>query len=268
MSDNFIDERFRRDEPGWLGQDLRVFPTVGSTNHVLRKRLKEENVPPGATIIAMEQSQGRGRLGRSWWSPPGQGLYVSTLLYPPKLQHAGILSLLAAVALTDAVRRITGLTAGIKWPNDGIIQGKKYAGILVEAGTSPISWAIVGIGINVTGQVPGEIAHAITLEQAGAKKLTLELLWQALAHDLEARYESWLVEGNAGIIEAWRAYSVTLGQIVLAQGPFGQFTGTAEDVDEEGRLLIRHGSSLIPVSSGEVSVRAPDGSYAPSSGAG
>ncbi|WP_139061554.1 biotin--[acetyl-CoA-carboxylase] ligase [Sulfobacillus thermosulfidooxidans] len=263
-----MDEKFTRDEPGWLGQDLRVFPTVGSTNQVLRERLKEENVPPGATIIALEQTQGRGRLGRSWWSPPGRGLYVSTLVYPPRLQHAGILSLLAAVALTDTVRRVTGFAAGIKWPNDGMIQGKKYAGILVEAGTAPISWAIIGMGINVTGQVPEEIAHAITLEQAGAENLTLESLWQALAHDLETRYESWLIEGNAVIIDAWRNYSVTLGQIVLAQGPFGQITGRAEDVDEEGRLLIRHGSSLIPVSSGEVSVRAPDGSYTPSSDAG
>ncbi len=256
-------QQFMRDEPGWLGQDLTVFPRVGSTNQVLRERLSQENVPLGATVIALEQTAGRGRLGRVWTSLKGQGLYVSVVLYPPSLPQGGILSLLAGVALTDAVRDLTKMDAGLKWPNDGIIHGKKYAGILVEAGRLAIPWAIFGLGINVNGQAPEEFSHAITLAQAGADSLTLEALWQKLSHYLEARYERWLVDGHESILSAWRRYSVTLGHEVVAQGLSGTVTGVAEDIDEQGRLLIRHASRLIPISSGELSVRAANGSYTP-----
>ncbi|MCL4494334.1 MAG: biotin--[acetyl-CoA-carboxylase] ligase [Firmicutes bacterium] len=258
-----MNEEFIREEQGWIGQDITVLETVGSTNQLLRERLTRENVPPGAAILAFEQTQGRGRSGRNWLSPRGQGLYASVVLYPPRIQHGGILSLLAAVALTDAIREVTGLSAGLKWPNDGILDGKKYSGILVEAGTTPILWAIVGMGINVRGRFGADqFPHAITLEEAGAKNMSLESLWQSIAHHLEARYERWLVEGNLSVIEAWRSYTVTLGKTVVAQGSLGTVTGMAEDVDEQGRLLIRQASGLIPVSSGEVSIRASDGSYA------
>ncbi|MCL4318755.1 MAG: biotin--[acetyl-CoA-carboxylase] ligase [Firmicutes bacterium] len=254
---------FMREEQGWIGQDITVLDTVGSTSELLRKRLTEENVPSGAAVLALEQTRGRGRSGRNWLSSKGQGLYASILLYPPRIQHGGVLSLLAAVALSDAVREVTGLAVGLKWPNDGVLHQRKYAGILVEAGIAPLLWAIVGMGINVYGRIDeSQYPHAITLEEAGAENVRLESLWQSLAHHLEVRYERWLLEGNPSVIEAWRNYALTLGKSVVVQGPSETITGMAENIDEQGRLLVRQGSLVIPVSSGEVSVRASDGSYA------
>ena len=258
-----MDHRFIREEQGWIGQDLTVLETVGSTNELLRERLMKENVPPGAAVLALEQTRGRGRSGRSWLSRKGQGLYASVLLYPPRIQHGGILSLLAAVALSEAVSEVTHLAVGLKWPNDGVVDHKKYAGILVEAGIAPILWAIVGMGINVYGRIDKtQYPQAITLEEAGAKEVKLEDLWQSIARHLEASYERWLVEDNRFIIERWRTYALTLGKNVVVEGPSGTITGMAEDIDEQGRLLIRQGSLVIPVSSGEVSIRSSDGSYA------
>lgn len=249
----------------WLGKDLTRLDSVGSTNQVLRERMRQEEVPAGAAVMAGRQTAGRGRMGRAWWSPPDQGLYVSVLLYPPPLRQGGILSLLAGVALTDAVRTLTGLSPGLKWPNDAVMRGKKYAGILVEGGTDPRPWAIVGMGINVRGTVPGEFPQATTISQQAGREIDREELWETLAPALETWYERWESEGNAPVAEAWRRASVTLGQEVEAWAASGRITGIAEDIAEDGALLIRQGSRCIPVISGEVSLRLANGDYAPES---
>ncbi|PSR37835.1 MAG: biotin--[acetyl-CoA-carboxylase] ligase [Sulfobacillus thermosulfidooxidans] len=250
-------------EPRWLGADLTQLARVGSTNQVLRERMRRQHVPEGAVVLAREQTAGRGRLGRVWWSPPNQGLYVSVLLYPPRTRQGGILSLLAGVALTDAVEQATGMTPGLKWPNDAVMGGKKYAGILVEGGTEPQPWAIVGMGINVLGTVPEDFPHATTLSQELGKDVDIEGLWRHLAKALEQRYEQWLEDGNAPIIAQWKTVSVTLGYAVEVRTPSGLITGIAEDVSDDGTLWIRQGSDRVPVMSGEVSLRLANGAYAP-----
>ncbi len=252
---------FRKPDTRWLGQDLTVMESVGSTNQVLRERLKQGHLAPGSTVIAREQTAGRGRLGRVWQSPAGQGLYTSVLVYPPPARYGGILSLLAGVALSDAVRRVCGVPCGLKWPNDGVIGGKKYAGILVEAGSHPEIWAVIGMGVNVRGTVPEEMAAATTLARAAGQEVDPAVLWLELAKALETRYEQWVSTGDHPVAEAWRAVTTTVGQMVVVSGPGGGFTGKAVDIDDSGALLVEGPAGVVPVSSGEVSVRLTNGDY-------
>lgn len=248
----------------WVGRDFEYFPVLDSTNARLRSRLVAENVPDGAMVVAARQTAGRGRLGRSWLSPTG-GLYVSYLFYPERERLDGVIGLLAGVALSDAVRAVTGVTPGLKWPNDGVIGGRKYAGILVEAGTEPRPWAIVGIGVNVGQAPPGGPAHGVGLAEAAGREVSWEDVGALLTQNLERDYEKWLVHGNRPVVQRWEAYNVTLGQVVeVRQGERVVAAGRADRIDDDGFLWVSPTAGPpIRVSGGEVSIRLAGDQYAP-----
>lgn len=248
----------------WVGQHVQTWDLLESTNLYLKNRLAIEEVPAGAAVLADGQTAGRGRLGRTWYSPPGSGLYTSFVFYPPPARLGGILSLLAAVALVDAVRRASGLAARVKWPNDLIIGGNKCAGILVEAGFDPRPWAIMGIGVNVNGKPPGDVDHATTLAKEAGRPLARETLWRYLAQSLEQYYETWLAGSNAVVVDQWMRVSATLGQqVAVWSGGQKIAAGRAKTIDEEGGLwLIGEDGRETRVVAGEVSVRLADGRYA------
>lgn len=249
----------------WMGQELTVLDAVDSTNRYLKARRERENLALGAAVIADRQTAGRGRRGRGWWSPPGQGLYTSFILYPGE-HLSPVLSLLAGVAAVEAVRAEAGLPAGLKWPNDLLIHGRKAAGILVEGGTAPIPWAVIGIGVNVAGTLPPAVADGTTLEAAAGRPVSRERLWARLAERLEVWCERWLIEGGQPVLAAWRAESLTLGHAVEVIGADGSTVrGVAADVDPEGALLLDTGSGRLRLMAGEVSLRYRGGAYAPRS---
>jgi len=252
--------------PEEINEGLRVhllrgpihhFETLPSTND-LAKELGAGQAPEGTLVVAEGQSRGRGRLGREWSSPPGAGLYVSVLLRPP-LPPADMpqITLTAAVAVVRALKRATGVAAGIKWPNDLILAGKKLGGILTEMETESdqIRHLVVGLGLNVNnGQFPAELKDLATslVLVTGRTYSRLKIL-KAWLEELESLYQLFLAREFAKILEEWKEYTVTLGQAVrVRQGPV-EISGQALEVAPDGALLVEtRAGEIVRVTSGEI----------------
>jgi BirA family transcriptional regulator, biotin operon repressor / biotin---[acetyl-CoA-carboxylase] ligase len=240
------------------------FETLDSTNN-LAKELAAREAPEGTVVIAETQTGGRGRLGREWNSPPGVGLYVSVVLRPmlPPMELPQI-TLTAAVAVVRAVRRVTGVAPGIKWPNDLLLRGKKMGGILteMESESDRIRHVVIGLGLNVNNpNFPPELAGiATSLAQAvGGTFSRLDLL-KAWLEEFEGLYERFLNQGFPEILEEWKRYTVTLGQAVtVRQGP-RELSGRAVDVAPDGALLLYTGGKIVRVTSGEITPEPVEGS--------
>lgn len=251
--------------PGGLWRDLEVVESTGSTNaDLLARALAGE--PEGAVLAAEEQRAGRGRMGRTWTSPPRAALTFSVLLKPavPPARR-GWLPLLAGVAVATAVTQVTGVRTALKWPNDLLTADAKLAGILAEAAGDAV---VVGIGLNVSTE-PAELSHlvaptrpgappATSLRAAGATALDRASLLLAILGELEHWYRAWQRAGGDPDRSALRAeytrLSATIGRTVRAELPGGQaLSGPAAGVDSDGRLLVRVSSgSEVAVSAGDV----------------
>lgn len=250
-------------ERGAFGSAIYYFPTAGSTNDIAA-RLAEAGAPEGTTVIADAQTGGRGRLGRTWFSPPGTGLYVSVVA---RLDAAGgraapvplpaRLTLLAGVALAEAVREVTGLEAEIKWPNDLVFHGRKLAGILTEgaARRDAIEHVIIGIGINVgAAAFPPDIAHrAGSLEgELGRPVDRGPLLARLLAHVARA-CQAARHDDMSGWFDRWRGLSPSShGSPVEWRAPDGIRRGTTAGLDDDGALLVDTDRGRERVLAGEV----------------
>ncbi len=251
--------------PGDLTENLQTqhvcgpfycLPRVPSTND-LAKSLARAGAPQGTVIIAETQSAGRGRLGRSWESPPGAGIYVSLILRPPlPPQELPKLTLTAAVAAVQALEEAGGVAAGIKWPNDLILEERKLGGILTEMETESdqMSHVVLGMGLNVhTRQFPPPLEGiAISLAQTGGTYSRRKILRSWLEH-LDRLYEMFLLGRFPRILQLWREACVTLGKVVtIRQGP-KTIHGRAVDVSAEGALILEgEGGAREYIFSGEV----------------
>lgn len=256
--------------PGGIWSELRVVAQTASTNAELVAAARG-GAPEGAILVADQQTAGRGRLGRSWESPPRAGLAVSVLLRPsdpvPDRGWPGVpvaryawLPLLAGVALVDVVRGLGGVDAVLKWPNDLLVgAGRgKCAGILADLVPGPggTGAVVVGIGLNVslrTEELPRPDATSLALEQAAC--LDRDLLLSALLRELADRYAGWRTAG--GDIAALRADYLdrcdTLGRTVRASLPGDQeLVGEATGVDAEGRLVLEVRGVRTPVAAGDI----------------
>lgn len=239
--------------PGDFPWDIQYVDTVASTNTALR------GAPHGTVLIAGHQTGGRGRMGRSFHSPAGMGLYLSALLRPrcraDRLMH---LTCAAAVAACDAMP----LPCGIKWTNDLVAGRKKLGGILTELSLNPdgtVQWAIIGIGINCAQKpedFPPELrdmAASIAMETGMVPDRAA--LAASLILSLKKMSDS-LLTGTEEMLRRYRSLCVTLGQeISVVRGDTVRH-GRALDVDEKGALLVRFSDgTLEAVNSGEVSIR-------------
>jgi len=244
-----------------MGQACYAFDVLASTNasmYVLG-RLGE---PEGTVILADQQTAGRGQADKVWISPSGCNLYVSILLRPSIAPtQAPLISLLAAVALVDALRQ-QGVVCGIKWPNDVQIQRHKVAGILaeLELRQETVEFVVVGIGVNVNMTQEalqnhlGPIAPTATSVQIA---LGHEIPREALLADLLVSLEQWytrlITHGEMGLQEAWEARSVMHGRRITAQTTTAIWQGTAEGIDQAGRLQLRRDDGvLLTLTSAEV----------------
>lgn len=231
---------------------------VSSTNTVV-KEMALAGAPDGSVCVAECQTAGKGRLGRAWSAPAGKGLWVSTLLRPNlPPEQAPLITLCAALAMREAVWRVTGLDAGIKWPNDLVYQGRKLCGILLELSADPdrVEYVVIGTGLNVReGAYPPELAQrAATLEEFAPPPLRRDLLTCYLAA-LETFVGQVERHGMAGILEAYTAHCVTLGREVQVSGA-AELTGVAETIDPTGALIVRTADGEAHrLLSGDVSVR-------------
>jgi BirA family biotin operon repressor/biotin-[acetyl-CoA-carboxylase] ligase len=232
------------------------FVTLPSTND-LAKDLARRGYPEGMVLVAETQSAGRGRLGRVWESPPGTGIYLSLLLRPPlPPTELPKLTLTAAVAVVEALKEVTALEIGIKWPNDIIFGGKKLGGILTEMETESdqISHVILGVGLNInTLAFPDHLAElATSLGNTGRTYSRLAIVKAFLAA-MDRWYGTFLDQGFGEILAAWRREAVTLGKPVRVRLGAREVSGLAIDVAPDGALLVeKPGGEVEKIISGEI----------------
>ncbi len=241
--------------------DIRRVTETGSTNEDAFA-LGRAGAPAGVVCVADAQRGGRGRMNRSWFSPPGAGLYCSVLLRPAlPLEQAGLLSFCAALAMSGAVRS-AGLEAMVKWPNDIVYDGKKICGILSACSgeNGRLSFAVVGAGLNLrAGSWPEEFrGRAASLEDFGIQA-DRDILLDSYLDGLDA----WVVrlerEGFPPLRRALEERLALLSRPVRVSGG-QQAEGVAEGIGGKGELLVRLADgTLLPVTCGDVSVRGVNG---------
>lgn len=246
-----------------LGRKIYYYDSVQSTNNEA-KQLAANDCPEGTIVVAETQNAGRGRLARGWFSPWGKGIWMSVVLRPHfSPQEAPKCTLMAAVALNKAIRQVSGIDCGIKWPNDILFQNRKLVGILTEmsAEMDAINYVVLGMGINVNvgkDDFPEEIADiATSVALAAGRHIDRIELLTAVLTQLENIYLAIAADGFEGVLNEWRAQSVTLGQAVSVIGQNRKFSGIAVDIDNDGALLVKTGNNIERVVAGDVSIR-PD----------
>ena len=243
-----------------LAKKVIVLEETDSTNRYL-KELAAEGAEEGTVVIAERQSHGRGRLGRSFFSPEEKGIYMSVLLRPEiELQKSVRITSMAAVAVARAIERVCGVKAQIKWVNDVFLNNRKVCGILTEAGFDQegkrLSHAVLGIGVNVgTMEFPEELRTIATsvCNECG-KEVSREELIVEIVRELAYWYPS-LQDGS--FLKESRERSLLLGKDILVVGTTGQesFGAKAVDLDDMGHLLIEKDGKIQLLHSGEVSIR-------------
>lgn len=245
----------------WEGR-LQCFDTLPSTNDHL-KALARQGAAEGTAILADRQTGGHGRMGRSFHSPGGMGVYLSVLLRP-RCTGEQLLHLTCAVAVTmcDAVESVAGFRPGIKWTNDLVWNRRKLGGILTELGfrsDGTVDYAILGIGINCCQQeadFPEDIrGFAGSLTMAAGRPVSREALASAMLVSLAEMNGKLLTQKDA-ILRQYRGDCVTLGQDISIHRGEQVYHGHALDIDDSGCLVIaREDGKPEHVSSGEVSIR-------------
>jgi BirA family biotin operon repressor/biotin-[acetyl-CoA-carboxylase] ligase len=235
---------------------------LDSTQRLAREQARA-GAAEGTIVIAEAQTQGRGRLGRHWHSPPGVNLYCTLILRPARSPAAvPQLALVAGVAVADAIREITGHSAQIKWPNDVLLDGRKVAGILteMEGELDRVAFVLVGIGVNVNldpDGLPPELAGSATsLRAAAGTPVDRAAFTARLLAALEARYGRFLAGGFAAIRPAFESTAFLTGRAVRVSGPDAAAQGRVVGIDDDGALrLERADGAMLRVLSGEVTLR-------------
>ncbi len=241
----------------FVGQRVLYYPSTSSTQDRVREAAKD-GAPEGTIAIADEQTAGRGRLRRRWVTPPASSIAVSILLRP-RPEELPRLSMVAALAVVEAVEEVAGVKPALKWPNDIMVAGKKLGGILIESevGHEGLPSAIVGIGINVNMDLsafPEIAATATSLSMALGRPVSRLALLQALLRHLEGYYLA--LRRGEPVPRQWAANLETIGQQVQAKMGEVVMEGVAEGVDEDGRLLLRRSDgSLTRLVAGEVTLK-------------
>lgn len=222
---------------------IHHFFKIDSTN-TLAMRLAERGEPHGALVLAEEQTGGRGRAGRSWLSEKSTGIYCTMILRPPiPPAHAPLLTLVAGLAARDAAAEDLDTVPDIRWPNDLLVGGKKFGGILTEMHAEPdrIHYAVVGIGINVNqSKMPPEIAEIATSLKIETKKShsRIELLIRML-HHFNRYYEQFLSSGAQPILRRFAEVSSYFrGKRVRITTHSETFTGTTSGLEPSGVLRV------------------------------
>lgn len=248
-------------EGGFIWNIIRL-SEVESTNTEL-KAMARYGAPEGAVLVADSQTGGRGRLGRSWHSDGPWGLWVSVLLRPRiEAERAPFLGMLMALAAARAVKKLTGLNAGIKWPNDVEAGGLKVAGILPEAGTGPsgLEWVVIGLGINLAdppSPFPEELrGRATSIGALAGMPPSRDAVLDAVLHELGILYRSFLYEGEGGLIDEISSISTIEGKRITVLAGERSYPATALRTEPSGALsVIDDEGKIISLLSGEVSIR-------------
>jgi len=230
-----------------VGVKVIQLDEVGSTNEYAKAIAHE--VPEGTVVVAKRQTAGRGRKGRSWASPEG-GLWMSVILKPPRVDPR--LAFVGALAVVDTLADF-GISAGIKWPNDVWVGGRKISGILVEGKAG--EYSILGIGLNVNNPIPNELRkNAISMIEFIGSKLPLESVMNRLLMHLDGWYRVFLERPDL-LMAKVREKTFILGKPVTVIEGEERISGIALDVLDDGSLLMDIGGQLRRITYGDVSLR-------------
>jgi BirA family biotin operon repressor/biotin-[acetyl-CoA-carboxylase] ligase len=235
---------------GLFAHRVLWYAEVGSTNDIAGT-FAEKGADEGLVVVANRQTAGRGRLGRSWASPSGAGIYVSLVLRP-SATAARLVTIAAGVAVTDGIAAATGLSTHVKWPNDVHVSGRKLAGILAEGAASHV---VLGIGINVqpAAYPPDVAARATSIEAELGRPVDRGLVLAECLAALASRYGDLRENRTASIVDAWRMRAAPmLGRRVEWESAGERHTGLAENIDDDGSLIVRVGGHTLRIRSGEV----------------
>lgn len=245
----------------WLGRRLQHLPAASSTQDVAAA-LAADGAEHGTVVLADEQSGGRGRLGRAYFSPPG-GLWCSIVLRPGwPATCLPLLILASGLAVAQAIHGTCALTPRLKWPNDVLLGDRKVSGAMAEARLEGvlIRGVVLGIGINANipaGAWPPELRESATsLLLAAGRPVALPQLTRHLLQALERHCDELTRGDSATIVQAWRSWPNTLGQAVSVGPADAPLEGIAEDIGDDGSLRLRlPNSDLRVVAAGDVSLR-------------
>jgi BirA family transcriptional regulator, biotin operon repressor / biotin---[acetyl-CoA-carboxylase] ligase len=247
---------------GGLWKDIFVYDLVASTNELAMSLTTKEDLRTNTVIIADSQNKGKGRLGRKWFSPPGRNIYMS-IAFKPRLdtRDATMLTLLTAVACAHAIKKISGLEVSIKWPNDLVLSGKKLGGILTEirADIDKVNLAVIGIGINVNMGIEDftdEIRSiATTIKEESGKYCSRNELVIEILKQIEHFYNMLINIGRYPLLNEWKILSSTLGKSVKVVIGDEMLIGLAEDIDDNGLLILKLDSGVRrQISAGDITL--------------
>ena len=250
--------------PGDFPWQVHWFEEVTSTNDIA-KEMAKQGAPHGTAILAGYQTGGRGRMGRSFSSPAGMGVYLSLILRP-KCSADALMHLSCAVGtlMCDAVEAVAGLRPGLKWINDLILDGKKLGGILTELSMCKegvVDYAVIGIGINcnqLSADFPPELRQtAVSLNMHTGKQIEIPQLAAAM---LKALFDGDLPGDRKAQMAAYRQDCLTIGNPITVHAPTCTYCATALDVADDGALLIKTEDGTVKnLQSGEISIRGAAG---------
>lgn len=245
----------------WAGHPVHFYREIDSTN-LQAVRDAESGCGQGTLVAADMQTAGRGRRGRDWSSPAGVNAYFTLLLRPEYGSDcAPMVTLVMALAVAEGIRAVCGAAAGIKWPNDIVVDGRKVCGILTEMSVERgvIRHVVVGAGINVNRQsfLPEIAETALSLEQACGKRISRAALVADVMKAFEDYYDDFEREQSfAGLQERYNGLLVNRGREVRVLDPKGEYRGVSRGVNEKGALLVELSDGGVnEVYAGEVSVR-------------
>ncbi|MFH1003141.1 MAG: biotin--[acetyl-CoA-carboxylase] ligase [Chloroflexota bacterium] len=240
----------------FIGRPLVYYPALATTMAEAGQAARQGAVE-GTVILADEQTEGRGRLGRRWLSPRGNVAF-SVVLRPGRAELPSLI-MLAALAVVRSLRAVTGLDGQVKWPNDVLINGRKVCGILTESALkeATVDYAIIGIGLNVNlpaadlaGITPAATSLAVELGRAVPRR---DLICRLLL-EMEQLYLS--LRGGGSLYQEWRDNLVTLGKPVRVTVGRVVYEGVAEDVARDGRLRLRQPDGrMVDITAGDVTLR-------------
>lgn len=248
-----------------VGRTLHVHDEVASTNDVAMA-LADGGAPHGTAVVAERQTRGRGRLGRSWASPPGVGLWVSVVLRPPLPAGAApAVTLAAGVASAEAIEAVADVRVALKWPNDLLLDCRKVGGILTElrAEEERVAYLVVGIGINVhqaSHEFPAELASsAVSIRQATGRPVSRVLLLRHLFSRLETWTDRFIREGPGPAVASAAARMPMLGRRVVAVSGPDRWEGSAARLDQDGALVLElPGGQTRRIVAAEVTLQTDD----------
>lgn len=243
--------------PKYKNFDIKIFKTIDSTNKQAKKLIAENVFDNGTTLIADEQTDGKGRFGRSFFSPKSTGIYLSTIIKMPlKLQDVSLVTIVSALAVCRTIAKLTSAKPQIKWINDIYIEGKKVCGILTEAvsnfETQTVDAVVAGIGVNLkTNIFPEELK-----EKAGCitkENISRNIFVAGILNNLFSLTENIY---DKKIIEEYKNLSLVLNKEIKYLSGDTVITATAVDINDKGNLIVKDSDGNLSVlESGEISIK-------------